>query len=92
MNFLVDRNLRGHAVLLSGRILSGGWLDWVLIRFMTFDEMSRPSDSDDRVVWRLAQSNQMILLTANRSMKRENSLFTSNSRGNNFYITPRDYY
>jgi Uma2 family endonuclease len=54
--------------------------------------LSLPIDSDDRVVWRLAQSNQMILLTANRSMKGENSLFTSNSRGNNFYITPRDYY
>src|SRR4028118_1373095 len=54
--------------------------------------MSLPINSDDRVVWRLAQSNQMILLTANRSMKGDNSLFTSNSRGNNFYITPRDYY
>ncbi len=31
-------------------------------------------DSNDREVWRLAQKNQMILLTANRSMKDENSL------------------
>ncbi|PSF36186.1 ACP S-malonyltransferase [Aphanothece hegewaldii CCALA 016] len=74
MNFLVDHNLRGHAVLLLGSILSGGWLDWVPIRFNTFDEISLPVDSDDRVVWQLAQSNQMILLTANRSMKGENSL------------------
>ncbi len=74
MNFLVDHNLRGHAVLLSGSILSSGWLDWVPIRFITFDEMSLSIDSDDRVVWQLAQSNQMILLTANRSMNGENSL------------------
>ena len=74
MNFLVDHNLRGHAVLLSGSLLSSGWLDWVFIRFITFDEMSLPIDTDDRVVWQLAQSNQMILLTANRSMKGENSL------------------
>lgn len=74
MNFLVDHNLRGHAVLLSGSILSGGWLDWVSIRFITFDEMKLSISSDDRVVWQLAQSNQMILLTANRSMKGENSL------------------
>jgi hypothetical protein len=74
MNFLIDHNLRGHAVLLSGSIFSGGWLDWVAIRFITFDEMKLPSNSDDRVVWQLAQSNQMILLTANRSMKGENSL------------------
>jgi hypothetical protein len=74
MNFLVDHNLRGHAVLLSGSILSGGWLDWVSIRFITFDEMKLPISIDDRVVWQLAQSNQMILLTANRSMKGANSL------------------
>lgn len=61
-------------MLLSGSILSGGWLDWVSIRFITFDEMKLPVNSDDRLVWQLAQSNQMILLTANRSMKGENSL------------------
>lgn len=61
-------------MLLSGSILSGGWLDWVPIRLITFDEVKLPINSDDRVVWRLAQSNQMILLTANRSMKGENSL------------------
>ena len=54
--------------------MSSGWLDWVFIRFITFDEMGLPIYSDDRVVWQLAQSNQMILLTANRSMKGENSL------------------
>ena len=74
MNFLVDHNLRGHAILLSGSILNGGWLDWVSIQFVTFDEMRLPINSDDRVVWQLAQSNQMILLTANRSMKGKNSL------------------
>lgn len=74
MNFLVDHNLKGHAVLLAGSILSGGWLDWVSIRFVTFDEIQLPIDSDDRLVWQLAQSNQMVLLTANRSMKGENSL------------------
>ncbi|MEH2167926.1 MAG: ACP S-malonyltransferase [Nostoc sp.] len=31
-------------------------------------------NSDDRVVWRLAQENQMILLRANRSMKGKDSL------------------
>ncbi|MEH2179104.1 ACP S-malonyltransferase [Nostoc sp.] len=31
-------------------------------------------NSDDRVVWRLAQENQIILLTANRSMKGKDSL------------------
>jgi hypothetical protein len=31
-----------------------------------------PKDSSDRVVWRFAQANQMILLTANRRMKGKN--------------------
>ena len=31
-------------------------------------------DSSDRTVWRVAQANQMILMTANRSMKGEESL------------------
>lgn len=61
-------------MLLSGSLSNGGWLDWVVIRFITFEEIQLPIDSDDRVVWELAQSNQMILLTANRSMKGENSL------------------
>lgn len=48
MNILVDHNLIGHAILLSGSILSGGWLDLVFIRFITFDEMGLPINSDDR--------------------------------------------
>ncbi|MBE9155808.1 ACP S-malonyltransferase [Nodosilinea sp. LEGE 06152] len=74
MNFLVDHNLGGHAEILLGNIASQGWLELVSIRFITFKEMNLPIDSSDRVVWRTAQSNKMILLTANRSMKGEDSL------------------
>ncbi|NER45591.1 MAG: ACP S-malonyltransferase [Symploca sp. SIO1A3] len=74
MNFLVDHNLEGHALLLAGRITALGWLDLLSIRFFTFAEIELPIASDDRIVWRFAQANQMILLTANRSMKGENSL------------------
>lgn len=74
MNFLVDHNLKGHAVLLSGTLLNSGWLDWVSLQFVFFEEMELSIQSSDRVVWRLAQWNQMILLTANWSMKGEDSL------------------
>jgi hypothetical protein len=74
MIFLVDHNLEGHALLLSGNIASLGWLDLLQIRLITFEEIELAVDSDDRVVWRFAQANQMILLTANRSMKGKNSL------------------
>jgi hypothetical protein len=57
-----------------GNIANKGWLDLLPIRFVTFEEMALPIDSNDRIVWRFAQANQMILLTANRSMKGEDSL------------------
>ena len=74
MNFLIDHNLRGHAVVLLGSLTASGWLDLVPIRFVLFEEVGLSITSDDRVVWRLAQANQMILLTANRSMKGKDSL------------------
>lgn len=74
MIFLVDHNLKGHARILLGSIAGQGWLDIVPIRFVLFEEVGLSIDSSDRVVWRVAQKNQMILLTANRSMKDEDSL------------------
>ncbi|MHC5610751.1 MAG: ACP S-malonyltransferase [Nostoc sp.] len=74
MIFLVDHNLEGHTLILSGNIANLGWLDMLPIRFITFEEVSLSITSDDRLVWRFAQTNQMILLTANRSMKGRNSL------------------
>ena len=74
MNFLIDHNLRGHAVILLGSLTASGWLDLIFIRFVLFEEVELSIDSDDRVVWQFAQSNQMILLTANRSMKGKDSL------------------
>ena len=74
MIFLIDHNLKGHALVFFGAIASQGWLDIVSVQFVTFTELDIPTDTDDRTVWRLAQENQMILLTANRSMKGEDSL------------------
>ncbi len=81
MIFLIDHNLKGHALVFFGAIplegfaiASQGWLDTISIQFVTFAEINLSIDSDDRTVWRLAQENQMILLTANRSMKGKDSL------------------
>ena len=74
MRFLIDHNLKGHALVFFGAIASQGWLDIVSIRFVNFAELGIPTNSNDRVVWRLAQDKQMILLTANRSMKGTDSL------------------
>lgn len=74
MNFLVDHNLRGHSLVLAGVLAASGWLDLISIRFILFEEVGLAVTSDDRVVWRYAQANQMILITANRSMKGKDSL------------------
>jgi len=74
MIFLIDHNLKGHALALFGAIASQGWLDILPIQFINFAEVDLAIDSSDRVVWRLAQEKQMILLTANRSMKGKDSL------------------
>jgi len=74
MNFLIDHNLERYAVILLGKIASDGWLDLISIRFTTFKEIDLSTDSNDRIVWRLAQENRMILLSANRNMKGEDSL------------------
>ena len=72
--FLIDHNLKAHALVLFGAIASQGWLDILPIQFVNFAEVDLAVDSNDRVVWRLAQEKQMILLTANRSMKGKDSL------------------
>ncbi len=74
MNFLIDYNLTGDAVLFWGTLSAEGWLDLLPIRFFTFQEVELPMDSSDRVVWDFAQTNQMILITANRNMKGDDSL------------------
>jgi hypothetical protein len=88
MIFLVDHNLEGHALLLSGNIASFGWLDLLPIRFITFEEIELSITSNDRTVWQVAQINQMILLTANRSMRGKNSLEQVMREENTFTSLP----
>jgi predicted nuclease of predicted toxin-antitoxin system len=74
MNFLIDYNLRGQATLLWGTIAAEGWLELMPIRFVGFEEVGLLENSSDRLVWQVAQSSQMIILTANRNMKGDDSL------------------
>ena len=74
MIILVDHNVEGQALLLSGTIAAHGWLDLLPLQLVTFSEVGLPFDSRDLEVWRFAQARRMILLTGNRSMKEENSL------------------
>lgn len=74
MKFLIDHNLRGHAILLLGTLIASGWLDLIRINFVFFEDVNLSENSNDRIVWQEAQSKEMILLTGNRSMKGKDSL------------------
>jgi len=74
MIFLIDHNIEGQATWLWGTILAEGWLDWIEVQFITFEQVKLSIESSDLVVWRFAQENKMIVLTANRSMKGKDSL------------------
>jgi predicted nuclease of predicted toxin-antitoxin system len=72
--FLVDRNIEGYATLLLGTLTVGRWLELVPIDFVFLEDIGLDITSSDRVIWRFAQANQMILFTANRSGKGIDSL------------------
>lgn len=74
MILLVDYNLQGYVVLLQGTLAAEGWLELLSIRFVRLEEVGLAADSSDRTIWQFAQSNQMLLLTANRNAKGEDSL------------------
>jgi hypothetical protein len=74
MTFLVDYNLDGYALIFLGILTKLGWLELIAVEFVTFREVGLPIDSSDRVVWRYAQAHQMLILTANRNMKGDDSL------------------
>ncbi|NEP59761.1 MAG: ACP S-malonyltransferase [Symploca sp. SIO2G7] len=74
MIFLVDYNLDGYALVFLGMLAKLGWLELISVQFITFREAGLPTESNDRIVWRYAQENHMIILTANRNMKGDDSL------------------
>ncbi len=71
---LVDHNIEGQARRLWGTMLHEGWLDLIPIRIVTLAAVGLPQDTSDRDVWRFVQTEQMVLLTANRRKKGRDSL------------------
>lgn len=71
---LVDHNLEGQSVLIAGTLLEQGWLTLIEIRFTHLADEHLATNSSDRVVWRFAQQQGMVLLTANRRMSGADTL------------------
>jgi len=74
MTVLVDHNMGGYATILWGALAAAGWLDIMPVRLVRFADVGLPVESKDRVVWRFAQTQGMLLLTDNRNMEGEDSL------------------
>jgi hypothetical protein len=74
ITLLIDHNIERQATLLWGALAAEGWLELVSLRLVRFTEMGLPLNSSDRVVWRFAQAQGLLLLTDNRNMKGEDSL------------------
>ncbi len=71
---LIDHNIEGQAALLWSTLRSEGWTELYPIEMIMFADVGLPINAEDRDVWRFAQIQRMILLTANRKMEGENSL------------------
>jgi hypothetical protein len=74
MIVLVDHNLKGYVTLIRGTLATDGWLDLLPIAFVGLEEAGLAVDESDRVIWRFAQVQQMVILTANRNAKGADSL------------------
>lgn len=74
MKTLLDHNLEGQGILLRGIMESEGWLKLIDIPILTFADIGMPVNASDREVWRYTQEHQLILLTANRNARDEDSL------------------
>lgn len=74
MTILVDHNIEGHALRVWESFQAQGWPDTISLNLLTFDVVDLAFDSSDRDVWRFAQAQHMVLLTANRNMNEEDSL------------------
>ena len=71
---LVDHNMEGQAILLWDTLIKTELPDLLQMKMVMFADVGLPDNSNDREVWRFAQSHQMIILTDNRSDNDEDSL------------------
>ncbi len=71
---LADHNVEGHASLLLGAIEALSLAELLNLRLATFAEVGLIANSSDREVWRRAQELNMVLLTANRRKREQDSL------------------
>jgi hypothetical protein len=88
ITILIDHDIEGQAMLLWDSLSLEGWPDVLPLRFIRFTQVDLPINSPDRVVWRFAQENNMVLLTGNRRMREADSLERTLREENNSHALP----
>lgn len=88
ITILVDHNMEGQAVWLWDTLVKIELPDIIDMKMVMFADIGLPENSNDRVVWRFAQKNRMILLTDNRSDNEEDSLEQTIREENSFDSLP----
>jgi hypothetical protein len=74
VGILIDHNIEGQAAWLWDILKAAGWLELLQLDMVMFTDVGLAINSSDREIWRFAQANHLILLTANRNMDGEDSL------------------
>jgi hypothetical protein len=74
ITILVDHDIEGQGAMLWRAYNASGWAEIVPLTFVFFAQVGLPINSNDRNIWRFAQKNKMILITANRRMKEPDAL------------------
>lgn len=74
ITILVDHDIEGQAALLGSTFVTGGWLEFTPLQFVTFAQIGLAQASPDRSVWEFAQQQRLLLLTGNRNMDGNDSL------------------
>jgi len=74
---LADNDVEGHLHRLLSLIQSEGWHDlWIdlEVTIHTFESLDLPRNATDAVLWHECQPRQLLILTANRNAKGQDSL------------------
>jgi hypothetical protein len=82
---LADNNIKGHlrvlAVILDGESWGELW-ESLKVSFLNFRDLSLPYEISDADLWEVCQREQLLLLTANRNARGEDSLEQTIRRAN----------
>ena len=71
---LVDHNIERHGQLLWGQFAPADWQGMQVSTFRSLVDVGLVASASDRIIWQYCQAHSLLLLTANRNERGEDSL------------------